>query len=169
MIDEFLFETTVRSVKGIDQELRSLCDKSIFFAPELYVGFCIGMEVTREAKRRNILIEWHREVKGQGSGPVDLLFKVENEIIYLELKLADTYDQYRDDIQKLRSIREANAKKYFCVLLDSFSEENDDRLIKLENEFSNVILSKKHEKGFKAQSERYIRQTYCCINLYEVL
>ena len=167
-ISDLLFETIVSTVKGIDTELKALCGESIFFAPELYVAFRIGMEVTKEAKRRGINgYKWMRELKETSTGPVDIVFQASGENIYVELKLADTYHEYEDDIQKLLSIPTPDAKKYFCVLLDSFSPENDDRLIRLEEEFRDRIVAKDNLPGFEAKTG-YKKQTYCCINLFQV-
>ena len=138
MNEKILFEIIKIEVIAIENELK-LLDKGVFFAPELYVGFRIAKSIYLH---RQIIfnadnVRWNREVKLGKDGPSDIVFEFgDKNCLVIELKLRDTFDKYNADILKQERLvtNEEDTKyfKYFCVLLDSFTEQNDERIDKLD-------------------------------------
>ncbi len=164
-----LFRLIQNTIEKIDKELKDSNGTGVYFSPELYVAFCIGREIS---KNRNEIfqqdeIEWIREIDLGNGGPSDIVFKCEELLIVIELKLRGTYNSYKADIEKLRRLK-GKYRKYFCVLLDSFTEQNDGRLIKIENEYANGIERVGHY-AFPTWNNWYQRQVYCNLNLYEII
>jgi hypothetical protein len=172
--DEELFETIYKYVRDLDKELNLLNGEGIFFAPELYIAFGIGKEIMKWKKfifgNSNML--WGREENLKNGGPTDIIFRKsennKNELAaVIELKLRDDYFAYEADIEKLLRLDVKNCNKYFCVLLDSFSEDNDKRLTDLETKFKGKLTS--IGKGsFETKQNWYKTQVHCILNLYKV-
>jgi hypothetical protein len=142
-------------------------EKGIFFAPELYISFCIGKDITKSCY--NIFdtsVEWLRETNFGNGGPTDIIFKTADTYVLIELKLRDTIEAYKADIEKLRRLNIAS-EKFFCVLLDSFTPSNDDRLNKLEKEYSNNLILIGHHV-FPTWNNWYKKQIFCNLNLYSI-
>jgi len=171
---QVLFKTISDNIKGLDKELESLNGSGIFFAPELYIAFLIGKEITRN---KEIIfgskdIVWDRERDLGNGGPSDIVFEnirgEKSEITAVfEFKLRDTVDAYKKDINKLLLLNKPDCRKFFCVLLDSFSKANDDRLKNLEKEYSSQ-LKLIDKTSFPVNQDWYRKQVYCILNLYEV-
>jgi len=168
-MNEKLFEIIRTTVNGIESELKRSDNTGIYFSPELHVAFCIGRDVSKNRKQifGENEVQWLRETNIGNGGPSDILFKDGDRYIVIELKLRGTYDSYKADIEKLKRL-DAKHQRFFCVLLDSFSEQNDERLIKLENEYINQITRIGHA-SFPTWNNWYQRQIYCNLNLYEVV
>lgn len=168
MDENTLFENIKSTVLNIESDLLELTGYGIYFAPELYVGFCIGREIL---KSRNEIfgtheIKWKREVKIENIGLSDLVYEHNRNIhTVIELKLRDTYSEYKKDIKKLMSMSDS-FNRYFLVLLDSFTENNDERLTKLESEFTNLKPVDHHP--FPTNDTWYGKQVYCNLNLYKI-
>jgi hypothetical protein len=170
MIDNaFLFETIQRTIKAIDLDLSNSCDKGIFFAPELFISFRIGQELirNRESIFESNRVNWLRETKIVETGLHDVVFELDHTKVVFEVKLRNNIEAYRSDILKLRKLP-ANHLKYFIVLLDSFTQENDTRLVGLELEFKQTILNMGHS-SFPTWNNWYQKQVYCNLNLYQIL
>ena len=164
-----LFKTIQTTIRQIDEELKESNGTGIYFSPELFVAFCLGREISKN--RGEIFpsdkVEWLREINLGNGGPSDIVFKNEGLFTVIELKLRGTYDSYKADIEKLKRLKDGH-RKYFCVLLDSFTEQNDDRLIKIENEYLRGINKVGHI-SFPTWNNWYQRQIYCNLNLYEII
>lgn len=162
------FETIKKEVLSIDSDLNSINKTGIYFAPEHYIAFRLGRAIylNREIIFGIKEIEWLREIKLGNGGPSDIVFKDTNVISVIELKLRKTYYSYKLDIEKLKRL-DGNYNRYFCVLLDSFSENNDDRLRKLELEFKGLLFNIGHH-SFKTWNNWYENQIFCNLNLYSI-
>lgn len=163
-----LFETVKSTINEIENNLHESNKTGVFFSPELYVAFCIGKDI---AKRRELIfgttnIEWQREIDLGNGGPSDIIFKNNENYTVIELKLRGTYDSYKADIEKLKRLK-IPSKKYFCVLLDSFTKNNDVRLLKLEQEYKDRLTKIGHY-SFPTWNNWYQRQIYCNLNLYRI-
>jgi hypothetical protein len=170
-----LFSLISTTILDLNTGLSKLNGTGVFFAPELYLAFSIGMEIMKQSHEVFKVpdVYWDRERDLKNGGPSDIVFEqktdTENKIIsVIELKLRDTYDAYKADIVKLLRLNLPDCKRYFCVLLDSFTQENDDRLRKLESEFPGNI-KQIGQNSFKVNQNWYKKQVYCVLNLYEVV
>lgn len=163
-----LFNTIKRTVLTIEDELFQMDEKGIYFAPELYVAFSIGKDVfqNREYIFGTNSVKWLRETDLGNGGPSDIIFEVDRTNTVIELKLRDNIYAYKADIEKLKRLPE-NTCKFFCVLLDSFSENNDARLINLELEYQNQIKRIGHH-AFPTWNDWYAKKIFCNINLYQI-
>ncbi|MGB4773309.1 MAG: hypothetical protein WBP58_17725 [Chitinophagaceae bacterium] len=135
---EHLFHTVTMSVAEIENEL-SESGKGIFFAPELYIAFKIGLNIY---KNRNKIfngseVEWLRETSLIKGTITDIAFLVDGKICVLELKVESTHKNYEADLNKLLSIVDTD-ERYFIALIDCFLHKTDERLPIIEN-FPNVV------------------------------
>lgn len=176
MNSTLLFNTIKEAVLEIETNQIEIHGKGVYFAPEQHIAFCIGQAIM---KNRNVIfgegvnVLWQREKKlgekGQGKGygaATDIIFIVDDKKIAIELKLRDTIDYYKADVEKLSKLPE-DIEKYFCVLLDSYTENNDIRLINLESEFSgNVNVVGYH--SFPTWNNWGNSNLFCNLNLYSV-
>jgi hypothetical protein len=165
---DLLFETIKKTIIDIESDLNIVNKSGVFFAPELYVAFCIGKEVY---KNRNIIfgtdkVEWIREANLGNGGPSDICFKVDNKNVVIELKLRSTSEAYESDIQKLSRLN-TNDEKFFCVLVDKIND-NDGRLINLAAISGNKIINV-GQHDFLTLYSAYKSKTYCDLNLFRVL
>jgi len=175
MNEKVLFDTIKKTVEEIERELIELNGKGIYFAPEQHIAFCIGKAIMKN--RTEIFgtdeVEWLREKKlgekklgiGQG-GVTDIVFNVSDKSIALELKLRDTEPYYKADVEKLISLPD-NIDKYFCVLLDSYSDDNDKRITHIQNEYNDILKSIGHH-SFETWNNWYKKQVYCNLNLFSI-
>jgi hypothetical protein len=163
-----IFETIKTTVKTICDDLKDTNGTGIYFSPELYVAFCIGKEIAR--KKQTIFgaenVEWLREINLGNGGPSDIAFKTADTYTVIELKLRDNVHSYKADIEKLKKLPETTTK-LFCVLLDSFSAENDERLKALETDYKEEINRIGHF-SFPTWNNWYKKQIFCNVNLYQV-
>lgn len=169
--NENLFEVIKCEVIAIENELK-LLDKGVFFAPELYVGFRIAKSIYLHRQRifNSANVKWNREVKLGKDGPSDIVFEFgDKNCLVIELKLRDTFDKYHADILKQERLvtkdKCANYFKYFCVLLDSFTKQNDERIDKL---YKVHDLVKIGHYPFPTNQDWYKTQVFCNLNLIQI-
>lgn len=165
-LNNLLFNSIKETVVNIDKELKEINETGIFFAPELYISFCIGKEIMQNRLTifNSTNVKWERESNLGNGGPSDIIFKIDhNCTIVIELKIRDKINSYKRDIEKLKRC-EYHGYKFFCVLADSFKPTKDNRLIELENFYQRSILKIDHH-AFSTWSI-YKKQTFCCLNLY---
>lgn len=84
MIDtKLLFDSIVDSIAKIKEELNQL-DKGIFFAPELYIAFKIGINIYQNKEKifNTSNVKWHRETAFLKGSITDLAFEVDDKIIF---------------------------------------------------------------------------------------
>jgi hypothetical protein len=164
----FLFEVIKETIIDIDKDLKSINGTGVFFAPELYVAFCIGKEIYKNRNQifKNDEVKWARETNLGNGGPSDICFKVDDKNVVIELKLRSTTEAYESDIQKLSRLNESD-EKFFCVLVDKLNDK-DGRLINLAAISGNKIINVgQHE--FLTLFSAYKSKTYCDLNLFRVL
>ena len=168
MNSQTLFESIKKTVLEIEAELRNDYGFGIYFAPELYVAFCIGKKIFKQQQEifGTDKIKWLRETCIGSGGPSDIIFKSDDVDTVIELKLRSDIYHYKADIEKLKMLP-LYGNKFFCVLLDSFSEENDGRLKRLEEEYAHQIHSVGHF-AFLTWNDWYSEQIFCNLNLYEI-
>ena len=161
-----LFNSIKNTVLKIEKELKQTNNTGIYFAPELYITFCIGKDIKQNQQSvfNTTNVEWSREINLGNGGPTDLIFKIGSKYTVIELKIRDNIHSYKRDIEKLKRLN-LNAEKFFCVLLDSFTPTNDGRLNELEKEYPNTILRVGHHP-FQTLDDRYRKQIFCNLNLY---
>lgn len=168
MNNEILFEIIKTSIRDIDREINQTNGTGIYFAPELYVAFSIGQNIFKQRKNifNSLNVLWSREINLGKKGISDIVFKHIDSYTVIEIKLRNTIDSYRADIAKLKLLKD-NFNKYFCVLADSFSSISDERLISLENEYTDDITLIGREI-FETWNNWYKGQIYCHLNLYSI-
>lgn len=165
---DVLFETIKNTIFSIDSELKEVNNTGVFFAPELYIAFCMGRDIyiNREVIFEDSNVKWRRETNLGNAGLSDIAFESRNCTVVIELKLIDTWDYYLRDIEKLKRLP-SGYEKFFCVLIDKIKDD-DGRLKKFaelsENE---VITIGRHD--FHTLYSPYKAKTYCDLNLFKVL
>lgn len=166
--DSALFNRIKKTIQNIDDELRRSNNTGVYFAPELYTAFCLGRDIFQNRAAIFDLPDliWLRETTLNNGGPSDIVFKLGNRHVVIELKLRDTGDAYGADINKLKLLS-ATDEKYFCVLLDSFTDQNDERLLNLEQQ-NQGHLRKIGHYSFPTWNNWYKNQIYCNLNLYKI-
>ena len=161
-----LSNVTKDCITEIQLDLLKINDTGIFFAPELYIAFKLGIAYSNHKLEIFGIdkVEWLRETNFRNGGPTDLAFKNENSIFLFELKIASKLEKYVADIKKLKRA-DSNFKKYFIALADSFSEFSDNRLIGLETKFGDklIIIGK-----FSFATNRHKTQPFCVTKIYEI-
>ncbi len=167
--DTFLFRTIRHTLEAIDLDLSNSCGKGIYFAPELFTSFRIGQEIVRNRELifGNRKINWLRETRIVETGIHDLVFELNDTTIVFEIKLRGNIEDYRSDVFKLSKLPLAH-RKYYIVLLDSFTEENDSRLTRLESELQETMVNIGHA-SFATWNNWYKKQVYCNLNVYQIL
>jgi len=166
---EILFSILKDTIDNIEADLRGTNETGIYFAPELYVAFRMGQEIMKNKFKvfETENVEWLREINLGNGGPSDIAFKThDGTYTVIELKVRNNYDAYKADIEKLKKLPD-NYCKYFCVLLDSFSDNTDDRLNKLENEYGDSLIGIGHHP-FKTWNNWYSKQIFCHFKLYRI-
>lgn len=130
---EKLFNTIKSSIQEIETELHEV-QKGIFFAPELYIAFRIGLAIYKN--KQNIFkgekVEWLRETSFAKGSIADIAFEVDDRKYVFELKIRSTSHSYEADINKLRTLTNVD-EKYFVALVDCFLNGDDGRLPILTN------------------------------------
>ena len=161
-----LFNSIKETVLKIDIELKQINNTGVYFAPELYITFCIGKDILQNQQSvfNTTNVEWLREINLGNGGPTDIIFKIGDKYTIIELKIGDNIHSYKRDVEKLKRLS-INAEKFFCVLLDSFTDTNDNRLIELESQYGNIISKIAHYQ-FPTWNKFYKKQIFCNINLY---
>lgn len=170
MIDiHALFSTIKTTIKTIESELKISNNKGIFFAPELYIAFCLGFELFKERQEifgtRNV--EWIREANLGSGGPSDIYFKSDETNLVIELKLRDTGGAYQSDIEKLKRLP-SNFEKFFCVLVDTIENKYDGRIVSMDAKFQNEIISV-GSYSFRTWNNWYSSNVICSLILYKVI
>lgn len=163
-----LFSCIKDTVQTIDKDLQATAGKGIFFAPELYTAFSIGRDIKRNSDGIfETSADWLRETNFGCGGPTDVAFKFgSDDFLFMEVKLRDTFAAYKADIEKLKRLNLVS-QKLFCVLLDSFTSENDSRLCELQKEFGDNLLQVGHH-SFPTWNDWYKKQIFCNLNLYSI-
>lgn len=165
---DVLFETLKEAVLCIDSELRQLNNTGIFFAPELYIAFCLGRDIYKNRDRifGTSDVKWLRETNLGNGGPSDICFEVENRKVVFELKLRDTSHAYNADVEKLKRLTEIE-EKFFCVLLDKIKDD-DGRLLNLVS-MSQSAINNVGQYNFPTWNNWYSSNVSCSLNLFKVL
>lgn len=165
---EELFKTIVMTIEGIEADLKKANATGIYFSPELYVAFCIGKEISRNSQSifGTNNATWLREVDLGNGGPSDIVFKTNDHLTVLELKLRGTFDAYKADLEKLKRLK-MPCDRIFCVGVDCFSATNDDRITRIEQEYAAEIHKIGHF-SFPTWNNWYQRQVYFNLNLYRL-
>ena len=164
-----LFQTIKTTILTIDTELKTTNNTGVFFAPELYIAFCIGRDIYKD--RLNIFgthdIEWLREINLGNGGPSDISFKTADNHIVFELKLRDTGYAYQADIEKLKKLPVTD-EKFVCVLIDTIADKYDGRVDYLKSKYENEIINVGNH-SFPTWNNRYSSKIDCHLNLYKLL
>lgn len=103
------------------------------------------------------------------TGPTDFAFEVDGLTYAFELKLRDTVNSYKSDIEKLKLLG-TGFRKFFIALIDSWEteKEKDLRIINLENDYpklkriGNLV-------SFNTKQYRYKKQICCSVVVWEVV
>ena len=133
-INDNIFNVIKRVILQEEITLKTLCDKGIFFVPEIALAYAIGKEIyiNRELIFGNNDVEWLREVTfDKAGGPSDLVFKLptfddKNLFWNIEFKIAGTKESYLNDINKLRRLPNDH-EALFCAITDSWMNKPDER------------------------------------------
>jgi hypothetical protein len=164
-----LFSSIKSTVNVIEDDLKQLNNTGIFFAPELFIAFCIGRDIYKN--KTEIFgtgeMKWSRELNLGNVGPSDNCFETKDNTIVIEVKISDTKYSYVSDIIKLKKLTDPKYLKFFCVLIDSLIKKKDTR--------PEYLISKKEEQlrwideySFPTAYSRYSSPTECHLILYQV-
>ena len=173
MNKHLIIEQILESILEIDKELKSINNKGIYFAPELFIAFHVGKSIYK--KREQIFstkdIEWERETRIPGYGIFDIAFKTGNtRKVVIEIKLISTGNSYKRDIEKLKSL-DKNILKLFVVLIDAeASEGHDGRIITLKKEtgFDPIYIKRISDEPIwhpRLTANKY----HCDLVIYEII
>ncbi len=170
MNDKLLYQTILKSLKLEDAELTDLSGQGIFYAPELYVAVVIGKAIKKLDKEIfGAPVKWIRETDFGNGGPTDFAFELGNSnIIAFELKLRQTVQSYKSDIEKLNKLDSSYAK-YFIALVDSWEKDKgkDGRIDRLEEEHPEIKRVATFD-GFPTAQERYAGEIRCNVCVWRV-
>lgn len=164
-----LFNNIKGTILKIDKELKEINNTGIYFAPELYISFCIGKDIFQ--KRQSIFnttnVKWSREIKLSNGGITDIVFEIEDKQrqTIIEVKIRDDIHSYIRDIEKLKDLK-IIGEKFFCVLVDTSPPKNDGRLTELDKYCDTI--SRIDGFSFPTWNDRYESQIFCNLNLYLV-
>jgi len=148
-IRSIILELAIRE----NEELMNLTKVGLKKMPELAFSYICGKEMFkyREVVFGTKEIEWEREVTiNKGSGPSDLIFYSRDKSIsnyVIEFKLDDTWHKYKNDIDKLKNLKEPGWIKLFCSFKYVFIEksknidQSKDFLNDLNNAFGDNAVS----------------------------
>ena len=166
---EKLFNCILDTVLRIENNLKSINSKGIFFAPEMHLAFEVGKELFK--KRIHIFgdndIEWIREMNLGNGGPSDLILQSENDTYVFEFKISDTWNSYERDIAKLKALKTSGNNsfhKFFIALVDHFPGKKDGRLDFLENSDFTCLGS----NSFSTKFSSYKSDVNCFLGVYQV-
>lgn len=170
MNEKALYITIDRELKSINNELHDL-KKSIFFAPELYIGFRISKAIyinRASIFNSNENIVWRREFGMGNGGPSDIVFDFdEDKRLVIELKVRDTYNAYEKDIQKLKLLKNGDKQyiRFFCALIDTINREKDGRIQFLTNNYN---LNNGFQSEFDTAKQGYTSNIKCNLILIKI-
>lgn len=131
------------TVSRIDEELKTIDNKGIFFAPELHIAFECGKTITSSGQniwgQKNY--KWRRETKFENYGLADLFFSTDNgdKGVIIEFKILQTIDAYISDIEKLKKLDRERFEKYFCAILGFFENQQNEHIDKLNEKYGEEI------------------------------
>ena len=176
LVLERIAGTIVEIARREDLVLRRL-GKGIFFMPELAFAYMVGREIALHAGDvfGTTDIRWRREIElVKEAGITDLFFETgRNEGIAIEFKVRGRSDEYRADIDKLRTLRAARpgCKAVFCALVDVFCDtlEKDPRVAGLGGDAGLRRLP--HERPFEfftTVDDAYQKPVCCMVAVWEV-
>ncbi len=138
--EKTLFTTISALVNKEEAHLKSI-GKGIFWMPELAIGYLLARGIL--ADQLNIFgeagIDCKREWNLGNGGPSDLVFYKEGDEskAVIEIKLRDTLDSYLSDYKKLARLEHGNYHKYFFLICDVFTNQEDGRIVLL-NSYTDV-------------------------------
>ena len=170
MNEEKLYTLIYNKLKEEDKEFTNLTREGIFFAPELYVAIVLGRIIKKnEWEIFGCETSWKREIDLKNGGPTDFVFKCDKETVVFELKLRQTIDAYKSDIEKLNRLS-SGFKKYFIALVDTWAKdkENDERILKLEKEYPKLKRICNFQ-SFITEQNWYKNQIACTLCIWEVI
>ena len=169
MNNKVLYEIILNRLKQEDDELSSLINQGIFYAPELYIAFILGKEIKKnDVKIFGQQTEWIRETNFGNGGPTDFAFKTRNKIYAFELKLRNTIYAYSTDIEKLQKLDHTYGK-YFLALIDSWDteKEKDRRIVDIETKYESLKRVSIFT-SFATKQDWYKGQVCCTVGLWEL-
>ncbi len=168
---DLLYQHIFDVFKSEDDDLKSICNKGVFFAPELYLAFKAGKELkTNDQAIFGQNIEWKRELMIQENGPFDLIIIGDDGATSIfEIKLRSSLHDYQDDINKLMRIGQSYSR-YFIALVDSWTDRygNDPRILGLEAEFPENLVRLSTFRSFSTEQDRYQKPVSCTVAAWEV-
>ena len=131
------------TVSRIDEELKTIDNKGIFFAPELHIAFECGKTITTSGQ--NIWgqrpYKWNRETKFENYGLADLFFHSDNgdKGLIIEFKILQTIEAYISDIEKLKKLDGEKYERFFCAILCFFNHQEGEHINKLSEKYGQEI------------------------------
>jgi hypothetical protein len=131
------------TVFRIDEELRTIDNKGIFFAPELHIAFECGKTITSNGQKiwGQEKYKWKRETKFENYGLADLFFSTDNgdKGFIIEFKILQTIDAYIRDIEKLKRLDGEKYERFFCAILGFFDNKQNEHIDKLIEKYGDEI------------------------------
>lgn len=134
-----LFESLLKVIVEIHEEMEELNKTGIYFVPKSHLVFEIGKVLYKD--RLSIFgtneIKWNLE-KILGNGiPIDLIFADPKETVLFKFNLSGIWDDFLKDINNLEHLEETETKtfrKYFIALADSSRDNQDPNTLKIRNQ-----------------------------------
>ncbi len=165
---EILFQTISDVAKAIENELASINETGIFFVPELHFAFEVGKAIYkyREEIFGSKDLKWVREKNLGNGGPSDLIFENDTDSVVFEFKIADTWNSYKKDVEKLQNIPDKEGHRYhkfFVALVDQFRGKKDGRIDYLQSLDQSHIKMESFEVGY---SSGYKGKINCVVAVY---
>jgi len=127
-----LAEIFVNVAREEDALLSTLCNKGIFYMPEIAYAYACGKAVIQRCRALDYQeIIWRRELQVSEAGPTDLVLEFPGRRVLVEFKMVGTMAKYLADFRKLANSAGPNDEAIFCVLLDEFTHKLPDQRIQI--------------------------------------
>jgi len=162
-----------RTAEHEDRELNVICDKGLFFMPELAFAYIVGKEI---AKNREQIFgeagyEWSRENTLEEYGLATVIFESKDAAkssILIQFKMRDTYLSYINDIKDLRKQEVGKYRKLFCAVVEVFEQQHDAYFRSLKEAFGSEATLIGTTRPFYTWSDKYKQQIVYIIGLWDV-
>ena len=172
-IVENLKKIIFRAAEHEDRDLNVICDKGIFFLPEMAFAYIVGREIARNAEQvfEDKKYNWVRENTLDELGMATAIFEAADpaeQSILIQFKMRDTYLSYLNDIKDLRK-QKSDYRRLFCAVVEVFEQQYDEYFRSLKEAFGREANFIGTTRPFYTWSDRYKQQIVYIIGLWEIL
>ena len=170
-----LKKTIFKVAEHEDRDLNGICDKGIFYMPDLAFAYIVGKEIARNADTvfEGLKYTWSREYTLDEYGVAAAIFEAQDpahQSILIQFKMRDTFLSYINDIKDLRRQKqEGQYRKLFCAVVEVFEQQYDEYFRSLKEAFGREANLLGTTRPFYTWSDKYKQQLVYIIGLWEVL